>query len=335
VSGRPALRVGLAGATGTLGGELLRLLEERRFPIGELLPIASAESRGSAVELRGEPWDVAGSDASLRGLDLIILCAPPGPSLELARRALHAEVPCLDLSGALAGTPEVPLVVVDLGTTPEQLRAPIVAAPAGPALAWALALAPLAAAAGLERVVGTALVAVSAGGRAGIEALSQESIALFNQQDLPEPEVFGQPIAFDCLPSLGEADEEGASAHERALVRDLRALLGDALRVGVTSVRVPTFTGDGAILAIETSRPLALADARALLAKAPGVSVVDEAGAGPSTRTSAGQEEVLVGRLRRDPSHERGLLLWIAADALCVAARNGALLAEAWLAARA
>lgn len=335
MSPRAALRVGLLGATGTLGGELLGQLEQRRFPIGELVPIASEGSRGAAVELRGEPWDIVGADVALRGLDLVLLCAPPGPSLELARRALHAEVPCIDLSGALAGTAEVPLVVADLGVTSERLRSPIVATPAGPALAWALVLAPLAAAAGLERVLGTALVAASDGGRAGIEALSQESIALFNQEDLPEAEVFGQPVAFDCLPSLGEPDEDGASVHERALVRDLHALLGGALRLGVTSVRVPTFTGDGAILALETTRPLRLSDARALLAKAPGVSLVDEAGIGPTTRASAGQEDVLVGRLRRDPSHERGLLLWIAADTLHIAARNGALVAEAWLAARA
>jgi aspartate-semialdehyde dehydrogenase len=334
VSGRAVLRLGVVGATGALGGELVGLLEERRFPVGELLPIATEDSRGAAVELRGEAWNVVGPDAPLRGLDLLFLCAPPTVSLELARRALHAEVPCLDLSGALAGMPEVPIVVAALGAGVEQLRAPIVAAPASPALAWSLALAPLASAAGLERVVGTALVTASAGGRRGIESLSQESIALFNQQDAPEPEVFGRPVAFDCLPDLGDLDEQGDSPLERALARDLRALIDPDLRVAVTAVRVPTFAGDGATLAVETARPLAVDAARAALEKAPGVQLWDEEAAGPTTRASAGQDDVLVGRLRRDPSVERGLLLWIAADALRLAARNGIQLAEAWLAAR-
>jgi len=333
VSARASLRVGVAGATGALGGELIGLLEERRFPIGELAPFASEDSLGSAIELRGEAWSVLGPDEPLRGLDLLFLCAPPAASLELARRALHAAVPCLDLSGALAGTPDVPLVVAELGAPSERLRAPIVAAPAGPALAFSLVLAPLAAAAGLERVSATALVAASSGGRGGIESLSQESIALFNQQDLPDADTFGRPVAFDCVPCVGEPDESGDSAHERAIARELRALLGDALRVGVTSVRVPTFSGDGGIVAVETARPLAPEAARAILAKAPGVALFDDP-EGPSTRASAGQDDVLVGRLRRDPSSERGLLLFTAADALRIAARNGALLAEAWLAAR-
>lgn len=333
MSPRASLRIGVAGASGALGGELIGFLEQRRFPIGELVPIASEGSRGAAIELHGEAWTLVGADEPLRGLDLLFLCAPPAPSLELARRALHAAVPCLDLSGALAGAADVPLLVADLGAPPERMRAPIVAAPAGPALAWSLVLAPLAAAAGLERVVATALVAASSGGRAGIESLSQESIALFNQQDIPEPEAFGRPVAFDCVPCVGEPDDAGDTAHERAVARDLRALFGDALRVGVTSVRVPTFSGDGGILAIETARPLAREAARSALAKASGVCLVDESD-GPTTRASAGQDDVFVGRLRRDPSSERALLLFTAADALRVAARNGALLAEAWLAAR-
>lgn len=333
MSARAALRVGVGGATGALGGELIGLLGERRFPIGTLVPIASEGSLGSAVELRGEPWTVVGPSTPLHGLDLLFLCAPPAASLELARRALHAEVPCIDLSGALSGAPGVPLVVAELGAAADRLRAPIVAAPAGPALAWSLVLAPLAGAAGLERVVATALVAASSGGRAGIASLSEESIALFNQQDLPEPAAFGHPVAFDCVPLLGDPDADGASAHERALARDLHALLGDAVRIAASSVRVPTFSGDGGTLAVETSRLLAPDTARAVLAKAPGVRLVENDDP-PSTRASVGRDEVLVGLVRRDPSHERGLLLFVAADALRVAARNGVLLAEAWLAAR-
>jgi aspartate-semialdehyde dehydrogenase len=332
VSAARGLRVAVAGATGALGGELIEVIEERRFPAINLLALASERSLGETVELRGDVFDVESGARSLRSLDLLFLCAPPPASLEWARLALRESVPCIDLSGALAGAPDVPLLAAELAPSAEALRAPILAAPAGPALAWAIALAPLARGAGLVRVVGTALESASSGGRRGIESLSAESIALFSQQDLPDPTVFERPVAFDCVPALGEAATEGSTPHEDALARDLERLLGAGLRIGATTLRVPTFVGTGASLAVETREPLSPSEACALLAKAPGVELVDPALSVPTTRTAAGRDVVLAGRVRRDPSCERGLLLWLAADALRLAAVNGVKLAEARLA---
>ncbi len=335
MSARSALRVGVAGATGMLGSELLVALEETGFPIDELLPIASAESVGGEIELRDECWRIAGDDASLRDLDLLVLCAPAPVSLELARRALHAQVPVLDLSGALAGLRDVPLVVAGDDLRAESLRAPIVAAPGVIALPLALVLGPIAKRAKLSRIVATALTSASAAGRAGVEALSAESIALFNQQDAPEAVLADVPRAFDCIPATGPEEEHGETESEVRVGRSLHRLLGDEVGLALSMLRVPTFVGDGATLLITTREAITPDEARRALASAPAIELCE--GDDPraaTTRTAAGRDVVLVGRVRRDPSCEQGLQLWLAADGVRLAAVHGARIAAAWLAAR-
>jgi len=326
---RRPLRVAVAGATGTLGTELLAMLDARRFPIAAIVALATERSGGESLEFQGEIYEVGTEPGRLRGCDLVFLCAPPAASLDLVRLALRLEVPCIDLSGALAPQPAVPLLVADVAAPPEMLRQPVIAAPASAALAWAPVLVPLGRAAGLRRVVGTVLTSVSREGRLGIEALSSETIALFNQQDLPEAPHFGRPVAFDLLPAVGEVEEDGSTAMESSLASDLRRLVGEGVGIAVSSVRVPTFAGDAATLCLETETALDPREARELLAKAPGVELWDVDAEGPNTRATAGRDVVLVGRLRRDPSSERGLLLWLAADTLHLAAANGVKLAEA------
>ena len=327
-----ALRVAVAGATGTLGGELLSVLDARRFPLGELVPFATQRSAGDAIEFRGEVYDISTDAAKLRGVDLAFLCTPPVASLELARRALHECVPCIDLSGCLSSSPDVPLLVADLDPTAEALLQPVLSSPASPALAWAIVLRPLDRAAGLRRVIATSVHSASSGGRLGIESLSSETIALFNQQDPPEPTVFGHPVAFDCVPSIGDVEPSGATSFESALVRDLQRMLGEHVGIAATALRVPTFSGDGAALALEFELALASDDARSVLAKAPGVELWEGATPGPATRATTGRDSVLVGRLRADPTRERGLVLWLAADSVRLAATNAVKLAEARLA---
>jgi aspartate-semialdehyde dehydrogenase len=202
-----------------------------------------------------------------------------------------------------------------------------VASAAGPALAWALVLAPLERAAGVHRVVGTVLEAVSGYGLRGIESLHAETVALLSQQALPDPSVFPQAVAFDCLPRVGELDADGQTPREHALARDVRRLIGDHVRVAASVVQVPTFTGDGSFLAVETAREISVNDVLAAYEKAPGVALV-EGDPEPTTRSTAGRSEVLIGRLRADPSSERGVLLWIASDTLRLAASNAVKLAE-------
>jgi aspartate-semialdehyde dehydrogenase len=336
----------VAGATGALGSQLLEVIEERRFPVADLVPIGTDRSLGEEVDMAGESWPVETETPPLAGLDLLFVCAPAAPALDLARAAAAAGVPCIDLSGALAGRAEVPLLAADLGPSAADLQRPLIATAPGAALAWALVLAPVQRAVGLRRVIGTQLTAAAGAGREGVESLQAEVVALFNQEDLPEPSVFPRTVAFDCVPQGSLSPGETCSPAEAALVRDVERLLGGAPPMAVTAVWVPTFAGEGLSLALETASPLAAADLALLLAKAPGVTVWSGEGSGPSTRDATGSDSVLVGRIRPGPapraepggaSREAGdaartLLLWAAADPLRLAASNAVRLAELRLA---
>lgn len=327
------LRIGVIGATGAVGGEVLALLAESSLEVDELVLVAGERSLGAEVEFQGEVCPVLAEVPRLGALDLVFLCAPVPVSLEYVRQALRAEVPCVDVSGALAGSPEVPLRVAAFGPPADPQAVPLLVAPPGPALALALVLRPLEEAAGLRRVVATSFEGASWGGRDGIDALYRESIALFNQEELPEPETFGRPVAFDCIPALGAVDEEsGASAREARVSGALSRLLGEGVGIALTSVQVPTFVGFGAALAVETARPLEPALAEGVLGKAPGVERWDDAPEGATLRAAAGGHDVLVCRVRRDPSDPHGLQLWLAADTLRLAAANAVRLAVARLA---
>jgi aspartate-semialdehyde dehydrogenase len=322
------LRVAVIGATGTLGSDLLSVLEARRFPLAELIPVATERSMGKAVDFYEQSIPVETGLLSLRGLDLVFLCVPGSEALEWVRGALHAETPCIDLSGVVEGAAEVPLLVANLRPDPVDLAQPVIATPAGSTLAWSLVLEPIQRSVGLRRVVGTAFEAVSSAGSAGIESLQAEAIALFGQREVPEPTVFPRGIAFNCIPMVGEPGKGVETEAEEALLRGLRRLLGAELPVAVTAVRVPTFSGAGASVAVETAEEFSAAELSELLAKSPGVALPDDAMASPTLREAAESEVVLVGRIRSDPSCERGLLFWLAADPVRLAASNAVRLAE-------
>jgi aspartate-semialdehyde dehydrogenase len=326
-----ALRIGVLGATGALGSEVVALLAESSLRVGALQALATDRSLGRDLEFRGEVVPVETEVPTLRGLDLLFLCAPAEISSEYARQALHAEVPCIDAGGALASSPEVPLRVAAFDGSDALQGVPLLVAPPGPVLPWVLLLRPLQEAAGLRRVVGTWLEGASSGGREGIESLYRESIALFNQDEPPEPNVFQRPVAFDCIPALGELQEGGATDRERAVVEVLGRLLDSDARLAITGVRVPTFIGFGATAAVETAGPLDAKQAQGQLAKAPGIELWEGEADALTLRAATGRQEVLVARVRDDPSVEHGLLLWLAADVLRLAAANAVRLAVARL----
>ena len=325
------LRIAVFGATGVLGSEVLAVLSESSLAGGELVPVATDRALGQEIEFRGESCPVEIELPDLAGVDLLFLCAPAGASLELARRAIRAEVPCIDASGALAAAEDLPLAAAALALPPPAEESPLVVAAPGSALAWALVLAPLAAQAGLERVVGFGVEAASWRGRQGIESLYQESIAIFNQEELPAPDVFGRPVAFDCIPTLGDVGSGGATAREELLARSVARLLGGELRVTASVIQVPAFIGFGASLAIETRRPMDAKQAEEALVGAPGIELWRGEASAQTLRAAAGRDHVLVGRVRRDPSHPSGLLLWLASDVLRLAAANAVQLAVAHL----
>jgi aspartate-semialdehyde dehydrogenase len=332
VAGR-GLRAVVVGATGTLGEDLLEVLEERDFPLADLVPVATDESLGKDVEILGESRPVLTGEVPLRGADVVFLCVPRVAAAPWIRRALEAQAPCVDVSGSLAENPEVPIAIADLADSRDALRHPLVSCPPGPSLALALALAPLQARFGLRRVVGPPLESASGAGRGGVKTLEAEVVALFNQEEPPESSVFAGPIAFDCVPELEHpADPHGAGPEETALVAAVQRVLGTPVPTSLTRVRVPTFAGLGASLAIETSEPASPEAAREALLKAAGVELWDPDAVGPTTRDSVSRAAVLVGRVRRDPSAAAGgLLLWLAADPVRLAATNAVRIAESRL----
>jgi aspartate-semialdehyde dehydrogenase len=321
---RSGLCIGIVGATGAVGTGVLEALAASSIRVAQIVAVASDRSIGLDVEFEDECYPVAGELPPLKGVDCLFLCAPADVSREAARAALRAGVPAIDLSGAMAGEADVPLRVADLHAG--DADAPLVATPSGAALALCLALAPLADRAGLVRVSGTLLGSAALAGLRGSDSLLNESLALFNQQDPPDPSIFGRPVAFDCGP--GADDDAG---REDAAIRDLVRLFGPDLAVHLTAVQVPTFLGLGATLEIETAAPLSAAEAGAALGKARGVDVWSEEVAGPTLRAASGRDTVLVGRVREDSTRGNSLALWLACDPVCLAAANAVKLAEARL----
>lgn len=318
MSARQGRRVGVIGATGVLGSDLIELLEERRFPVSELRPVASERAVGQVVELAGEEVPVQTGDVSLRGLDFVFLCLPAECAGDWVRRALRDEVPCVDLSGSLARQDGVPTLAAELGAPRDRVLSPLVSSPPSAALACAIALAPLQREAGLARIVGTHLEAASTAGREGIRALEAEVVALFNHEEVPESGVFPVPVAFDCLPQFAGID----------LGAELAGLLGLPSPAALMSVQVPTFSGLAISLAVEPEREVTPDQLREWWVKAPGVEVWDADIPGPTTRDAASRDVVLAGRVRPDPSRPGGLLIWLTADPVRLSASNAVRLAE-------
>jgi aspartate-semialdehyde dehydrogenase len=320
------MRVAVVGATGALGTELLAVLDETRLAIDALVPIATDRSLGTDVEFQSAAMAVETSLAALRGADLAFLCTPPAAALEATRLCLHGKVAVIDCSGALAAAPEVPLVAELQGPGVAALDAPALAIPPGLSLAAARVLGPLhRSLGGVAGVGATLLESASGAGRAGVSALSEETIALLSQHDAPDPPALGHPIAFDVLPWVGTIEDDGTTQGERTFEAVIGRLLGGA-PVSATALRVPVFCGDGAILRVEATAPVTVAAAIEALAKTDGIVLGAPA---PTTRAAAGSDAVHVGRIRRDPARESGLLLWLAADGLRLTAAHAVRVAEA------
>lgn len=329
------LRVAVLGASGLLGTELLQVLETERFPVKELFALGRDSAAGDTLWFNGEEVDVLDRLPVLSDIDLIFLCAPREVSLKMTREALQEGVPCIDLSGAVAGTSEVPLLYSGIEVSQEALHSPLMVTPGGPTLVWAPILSVLREKLGLRRASGTLLESAGGEGRKGVAALSGESLALFNQSEMPKPDLFGKSLAFDCLPlARREAGEPGESIQddcESRLINELGRLLGGDLAVSVTALRVPTFAGQGSALTVELADGTTVEDLLAVLQEAPGLSLyADEEEAsepGPTMRDAAGRDEVLLGRVRVDASAANSFLLWAVADPIRLAAVNAVELA--------
>jgi aspartate-semialdehyde dehydrogenase len=328
------LKVAVVGATGAVGEMMLSVLAERKFPVGELVALASERSAGGEVAFGDDEVmvrDLATFDPA--GVDIALFSAGGDVSREYAPKFAAAGAVVIDNSSAFRRDDDVPLVVAEVN--PEALKQRprgIIANPNCSTMQMLVALAPLHRAAGIERINVATYQSVSGTGRRALEELGRQTAALLSFQPV-EAEVYPVQIAFNVIPHGGDFLDNGYTSEEMKLVWETRKILGDeSIGVNATVVRVPVFYGHSEAVSIETRDKLTAAQARALLEAAPGVEVVDEAVGGgyptPVTHAS-GRDPVYVGRIREDLSHPRGLNLWIVSDNIRKgAALNAVQLAE-------
>jgi aspartate-semialdehyde dehydrogenase len=312
------LAIGVVGPKGLVGGEILDLLDERRFPAGEIRLLGSLRTAGGEIERAGERHKIALlGPASFAGLDLVFFAAGPAVAGEHAPRAAEAGAAVIDLSSRFRLDAAVPLVVPEVNAEAigERRERGIVASPSATAVALAVVLAPLAAAAGLRRVVTCTYQGAAGAGRRAMEGLSRETIELLNSRTTRRTRA-AHRRAFNVVPQVGAIEPGGASTHELHVVAETRKILGDpGLALGVTAVRVPVFFGHGVGLHLETEQPLGAAGAADVLRGAPGILLHEAAAeAYPTPVEIAGSDATHVGRLRDDPAFEHGIALWVALD---------------------
>lgn len=316
---------------------MLRLLRERSFPAREVAAFASARSAGRVLEGAapdgGDLTVQALGEDAIRDFDLAMFSAGGSTSGEWAPRFADAGAVVVDNSSRWRMHDDVPLVVAEVNPDALAGHRGIVANPNCSTMQMVVALKPIHDAAGIERLVISTYQAVSGTGKAAVDELLDQSHALLHERPIEPPAAYAHQIAFNALPHAGSfAEGEDHTDEERKLINETRKILSDpAIRVSATCVRVPVLTGHSEAVNAQTREPLTPERARELLAAAPGVTVLDDPAAGlyPLAIDAAGKDDVFVGRIRRDPGHERALDLWIVADNLRKgAATNAVQLAE-------
>ena len=328
-------RVGVLGATGAVGSTILGVLAGRDFPAREVVTFASERSAGKQIEYGDSMLTcVVPDDDSIKGIDLLISSAGGSVSAEWAPRFVEAGAVVVDNTSYWRMHEEVPLVVPEVNPDAAGHHKGIIANPNCTTAVMMVAMAPIHRAAGLVRLVVSTYQAVSGTGQKAIEELRTQSGQVLAGEKVSPPTVYPHRIGFNVLPQVETfKDGDDYTTEERKVMAETRKILGFGEEVGIsaTCARVPVMTGHSESLNIQTREDLSPEDCRALLASAPGVAVVDEPGKAryPMASDAAGRDEVLVGRIRRDPSHERCLNLWLVGDNLRKgAATNAVQIAE-------
>ncbi len=326
--------VGVIGATGLVGEEILTVLAERQFPVAELRALASSRSAGEDVEFGDKTVRVVeATEQNLQGLDIVLMSAGSTASEKLAPIAAQAGAVVIDNGSYWRMDPEVPLVVPEVN--PEAAAGykakNIIANPNCSTIQMVVALAPLHARYGLKRVVVSTYQAVSGAGKNAMEELGEQVRGLFNAQDV-RVDAFPHRIAFNCLPHIDRFLDDGFTREEHKMIDETRKIMGiDALAVCPTCVRVPVFNGHAEAVVAEFAEPFEVDEAREALRGGKGLVVVDEPEKSryPMQIDAEGQDATLVGRIRRDPSAPNSLAFWVVADNLRKgAATNAVQIAE-------
>ncbi len=330
------IKVAVAGATGAVGREMLKVLEQRDFPATEIVPFASARSAGSKVPYMGGELTVRElKEDSFEGFDIALFSAGGSTSEKFAPLAAKAGCVVIDNSSAWRMDEQCPLVVPEVNAHDLEWHKGIIANPNCSTIQMVVALKPLHDAARIKRVIVSTYQAVSGTGQKAIVELENQVRRLMSGQEA-NPEVYPHQIAFNCLPHIDVFLDNDYTKEEMKMVKETVKIMGDpGIKVTATTVRVPVFYGHSESVNVEFERPLSPQQARAILAQAPGIKVLDNPREKiyPMAIDAAGQDETFVGRIRKDETIENGLNMWIVADNIRKgAALNAVQIAEALIA---
>ena len=318
--------VAVVGATGAVGREMLKTLEDRKFPVGNLRPMASARSAGSKVKFDGREFVIEELEqASLDGIDIALFSAGGSVAKEFAPRFADAGAVVIDNSSAFRYEDRYPLVVPEVNPDAAKNHPGIIANPNCSTIQMVVALKPIHDAAGIERVIVSTYQSASGAGQKGMWELWNGVKARVDGEQEPAPSTFAHPLAFDVIPHIDVFGDNGYTKEEMKMVWETRKIMGlPNLEVSATCVRVPVLRGHSESVTLDLARPLSAADAKQLLSEAPGVKVWDDPANKryPLARLAEGNDDTWVGRIRNDNQRPNTLHLWVVSDNL----RKGAAL---------
>ncbi len=329
--GASPVNVVIVGASGAVGHELIKVLEERNFPVGELRLCATSRSAGKVMNFKGQSLTVEETTPdSFTGMQ-VALFAGGSASKEFGPAAVERGCVVIDNSSNYRLDPEVPLVVPEVNPEDVKWHKGIIANPNCSTIIMVVALKPIHDAAGIKRVVVSTYQAVSGAGAEGIEELSGQSGAIINGGEYP-PGKFPYQIAFNLIPHIDVFQDMDYTKEEWKMVKETHKIMHDSsIGITATTVRVPVYRSHSESVNIETNKKLTAAEARRILAEAPGVIVIDDPQEKkyPMPLFCSDRDEVFVGRIREDNSIPSGLNLWVVGDQIRKgAATNAVQIAE-------
>lgn len=316
---KQAYSVAVAGATGAVGLEMIKTLEQRKFPVGTLKLLASERSEGKELKFNGKPMRVERlTKESFKGMDIALFSAGASRSLEFGPAAAASGAVVVDNSSAFRMDPEIPLVVPEVNphAIAQYRKRGIIANPNCSTIQMVVALKPIHDAVRIKRIVVSTYQSVSGTGLKAIDELLMQTKAILNSRDIPR-KVYPHQIAFNCLPHIDSFLENGYTKEEMKMVNETRKIMEDpTIRVTATTVRVPVLYSHSESVNIETERKITVQEVKNLLSGAPGVVVIDNPSLAeyPLAIYAAGRDETFVGRIREDESIPNGINMWVVSD---------------------
>ena len=319
------VNIAIVGAMGLIGQELIRILEQRDFPVSSLQLFTSSPHAGTELFFNHQRIKVKEATTEIfRDIDIVFLSTNANVSRRLSPIAVNAQAVVIDNSTAFRMDPSVPLVVPEVNPQDIKLNKGIIASPGCSTIQLVAALYPLHKVNPIKRIVVSTYQSVSDNGADALKELtSQVKLVLGGRRVCPH--VFSHQIAFNVLPEIDVFLDNGYTREEQKIVEETRKIMHAAdIAISATCVRVPVYFGNSEAVNVDFTLPFSPEEARTILAEAPGVSVLDDSSVSfyPQPWAATGSNHVFVGRIRKDTSHDRGLVMWIVADNL----RKGAAL---------